>query len=52
MLWEQADPAQMWLDLRTRLTLDDALALRDIMEIGASRSHAAARNNQALQALE
>ncbi|MEC9048877.1 MAG: hypothetical protein VYA51_12775 [Planctomycetota bacterium] len=51
VLWEQADPAKMWRDLHTTLSLDDALALRDIMEVGISRSHAQARNEYAKQLL-
>lgn len=39
----------MWRDLHTTLTLDDAIALRGIMDVGLSRSHAGAQNAYDLQ---
>jgi hypothetical protein len=42
----------MLIDLRTRLTLDDALVLADLQQVGASWQHANAKNADALRDLE
>jgi len=42
----------MLIDLRTRLTLDDALLLVDLQQVGASWQHANAKNADALRDLE
>ena len=42
----------MYTALRKTLTLDDALALSEIADVGASWQHATAKNNDALARLE
>ncbi len=41
----------MWLALQTTLSLDDALALKDIAEIGLSQQHASGNNDYRLTQL-